>query len=328
MIYCTSTSSQTSSSKYATVQVSSGETVNFSLYVGVTVTVKFTYGNTASSPQLNVQNTGYKPIRCNNQPYAYWTSGMAITFTYDGTYWNCSSIPVYANEAIIGNQNGYNVYLDGSGVNFRNGSTNLAEFSADGINLQDFWIQKDPVLNRVSIGGSNVQVGFSPPGQSGYSANSVELRDIVYTGAAAYVQVYGDIESTATNSWKQGQFYIGANNIYTYVASNLSVASVDNSRRIDLPYPGVYEVFVYGLVYSCSAGDLCHFGLGTSTSDMLVDIQNCMAGNWGSITGMALIKVPSSGIVLYPYYKCEQGYGSILSGHSKVLIRFVGASLD
>lgn len=61
------------------------------LYGGASIIVKFTYANSASTPTLNVNNTGAKTIRWNgaNFPSAQnWTAGAVIEFVYDGTYWN------------------------------------------------------------------------------------------------------------------------------------------------------------------------------------------------------------------------------------------------
>lgn len=63
------------------------------LTTGVTIHVKFTYSNTASSPTLNVNNTGAKNIKVHgatgvgNTPYKSWFPGEIISFTYDGTNW-------------------------------------------------------------------------------------------------------------------------------------------------------------------------------------------------------------------------------------------------
>lgn len=327
MIYCTSTSSQTSQSKIANVVDDDENPVTFSLYTGVTITVTFTYGNTASNPRLNVANTGYYYIRCNGKQYAYWTSGMSITFVFDGSYWNCSSVAVYANEAIIGNQNESNIYLDGTNIIFRNGSEELASMGSEGLNLQNFWIYKNELNDTVTMGGNNVRLGFTPPNATGYTANSILMKDLVYRNASAYIQVYQDIVSTATNTWKRGQFFVGNNNLYSDVAANQGVAVVNSyGRGLTLSYPGLYKISLYGLVYSVSAGDLCHFGLGTTDTNMLVDIQNCLAGNWGSIQGSVFVEIEDP-TTLYPYYKCEQGYGSILAGNgvTSVIVEFMGA---
>lgn len=62
----------------------------FELVTGTRITVKFSYANTASSPQLNVDSTGAKYIRKygSTSPSTYtWNAGEAIDFVYDGTAW-------------------------------------------------------------------------------------------------------------------------------------------------------------------------------------------------------------------------------------------------
>ena len=129
--YATSSTGTSTSAKVATVQ-SGG---SFSLKEGATVSVKFTYGNTASSPTLNVGGTGAKPIRTNGTPYAYWSSGASVLFVYDGAYWQVASTPVYANTVTVGNPASKNVFIDGSHVAIRNGTTEYATFLADDIHL-------------------------------------------------------------------------------------------------------------------------------------------------------------------------------------------------
>lgn len=63
------------------------------LLTGVTITVKFTYGNSASNPTLNVNNTGainiyrYGSTRPGTTSSTSWLAGAMITLTYDGTNW-------------------------------------------------------------------------------------------------------------------------------------------------------------------------------------------------------------------------------------------------
>ena len=66
---------------------------NFALKAGAIVAVKFTNTNTASTPTINVNNTGAKNIWYNNASYT-GTSGNVggsanryIYYMYDGTYW-------------------------------------------------------------------------------------------------------------------------------------------------------------------------------------------------------------------------------------------------
>lgn len=67
-------------------------TVDFSgtlsLFTGLTVRVKFSNSNTASSPTLNVNSTGAKAIkRYGTTAATTWQAGQVIEFTYDGTNW-------------------------------------------------------------------------------------------------------------------------------------------------------------------------------------------------------------------------------------------------
>ena len=60
-----------------------------SLFTGLTVRVKFSNGNTAASPTLNVNSTGAKSIVYGNSFAAGsgWTAGAILELTYDGTNW-------------------------------------------------------------------------------------------------------------------------------------------------------------------------------------------------------------------------------------------------
>ena len=60
------------------------------LIEGVTIHVKFTYGNSSNIPLLNVNSTGAKAVRSgfalNIGYWGSWDSGVH-SFTYDGQYW-------------------------------------------------------------------------------------------------------------------------------------------------------------------------------------------------------------------------------------------------
>lgn len=65
---------------------------NFELYTGAIIAVRFQYGNTASSPTLNVNGTGAKSVVVNGTQYpaakyVTWNDYANCTFVYDGTYW-------------------------------------------------------------------------------------------------------------------------------------------------------------------------------------------------------------------------------------------------
>ncbi|MCD8322388.1 MAG: hypothetical protein LUC89_05830 [Oscillospiraceae bacterium] len=69
-----------------TVTVADG----FSLAAGATVRVKFTYANTASSPTLNVNDTGAVAMvmyGTTAMTTYHWQAGAVVAFTFDGTSW-------------------------------------------------------------------------------------------------------------------------------------------------------------------------------------------------------------------------------------------------
>lgn len=216
---------------------------------------------------------------------------------------------------------GPNVLLNGYNLIFRDGTEELASFSPDEFEMLSFFIHSFD--GSVSIGGNNLVIGSKPPTTSGWDMESVGVKELVQRCAAMHVEVFGDIASTATNTWAEGVFYTGNNNIVTFNTG--TVMSVDPSRCIYIQQTGVYKVSLYGAVYSCSPGDLCHFGLGTDADNILVDAQQNMNGNWGTIAKTALMRVTEPDILLKPFYKCEQGYGSKLATNtSSVTIEYLG----
>lgn len=63
---------------------------DFTLYKGATISVKFTYANTASNPTMNVNGTGAKFILVGNtymDSTLGWKAQDVVSFVYDGTYW-------------------------------------------------------------------------------------------------------------------------------------------------------------------------------------------------------------------------------------------------
>ena len=71
----------------------------FELYQGARIQVSFSYGNSASIPTLDVNNTGEKNIYLintiiNSSNQLYWTANAKIDFVYNGTGWVLQNIPV------------------------------------------------------------------------------------------------------------------------------------------------------------------------------------------------------------------------------------------
>lgn len=98
MLYATCSTAVGTTAKVATL--SSG---TLTLRSGVSVAVKFTHANGVASPTLNVAGTGAKSIRLNgsalNTISDYWAAGATVTFVYDGSYWNITSVSDAAKTA-------------------------------------------------------------------------------------------------------------------------------------------------------------------------------------------------------------------------------------
>lgn len=130
MLYATCDTAAGTAAKVASLAAGT-----LSLKAGATVAVKFTYANTASSPTLNIADTGTKAMYIQGVRDVYWTDGATVTFTYDGINWRVASEPVYAPTATIGNAAGFNVFIDGTSVQVRKGTEELASFKGDEIRL-------------------------------------------------------------------------------------------------------------------------------------------------------------------------------------------------
>ena len=99
--YATCATAAATAAKVAYIQ---GETSSsgFTLVTGVTVHVKFTNANTATSPTLSINGTTAKSINCSysqllgETDYNYWEVGEVVTLTYDGTAWQINkSLPLH-----------------------------------------------------------------------------------------------------------------------------------------------------------------------------------------------------------------------------------------
>lgn len=87
MLYATCSTGASTAAKVATL--ASG---TLTLTSGATVSVTFTYANTAADATLNIASTGAKTIRAAGANLTAtseynWTAGATVIFIYDGTYW-------------------------------------------------------------------------------------------------------------------------------------------------------------------------------------------------------------------------------------------------
>lgn len=183
-----------------------------SLKAGATVAVKFTYANTASSPTLNIAGTGAKAMYIQGVRDVYWTDGATVTFTYDGTNWRVASEPVYAPTATIGNAAGFNVYVDGTSVQVRRGSEELAIFKGDEIRLGEGVDCAKVFICNLEIGvyetetylrNSSTRISTKPSHEAGSaSVPSVVVNDTdTYVNGESMTALFTKVDNKANREW-------------------------------------------------------------------------------------------------------------------------------
>ena len=88
LVYCTSSTGQDIVAKTANLQsVNSSE---FTLYIGLRISVNFSNANRASNPTLNVAGTGAKKITWHGTAIPaeqWWVAKSVVDFVYDGANW-------------------------------------------------------------------------------------------------------------------------------------------------------------------------------------------------------------------------------------------------
>ena len=98
MLYAICSTAADNPNKEATL---TPENTSFTLNIGTTVSVKFTYKNNVSSPKLNIAGTGAKSIFVNGGVMAsdeyYWGPNTMVTFVYDGDHWIVSDSATLSN---------------------------------------------------------------------------------------------------------------------------------------------------------------------------------------------------------------------------------------
>lgn len=101
----------------------------FTLFTGAEITVKFTNGNTAATPTLNVNGTGAKNVIINNSTTTTgkldFPANTTATFTYNGSQWQFTGSDNLENEMTWTASGGLNIRA-ASGSNSRVNITNSA----------------------------------------------------------------------------------------------------------------------------------------------------------------------------------------------------------
>lgn len=104
------------------------------LVTGVTIHVKFTYGDTGYSRKLIVGSTSAVEVRRNGSSYVRWESGAVVSFTYDGTYWQQNDF--YDTDTDTDTDTNTTYTLSGSGdtvtLTGSDGTTSTATVAVEG----------------------------------------------------------------------------------------------------------------------------------------------------------------------------------------------------
>ncbi len=236
MIYATCATAANVAAKVATTV---GD-VTFVLKTNVTVTVKFTYANTAANPTLNINGTGAKQILLFSQNSVYWNAGACITFTYDGTYYRVSSEPVYASTAIIGNASGHNIKLTGTEMAIRNSTTDLAKFTGTSVQL-GIGASSSGTAGTISIFNDAFKI-LTTPGTAGGVNNITSNKDLKMsiTSRTAYI----NIDNNNATSLYDDNININANAVAIGANNKIAIwspneTSISSGTKINLRENGI-----------------------------------------------------------------------------------------
>lgn len=219
MLHATCSTAAATQAKVAALTAGS-----LSLTEGVTVSVTFTYGNTANAPTLNIAGTGAKAMKCQGSTVISIAAGASVTFTYHSGVWYVSSEPVYGATAVIGNANGYNVQTTGTALNIRNGSVNYAILNSNGLTIRD--PSGGGKVNTINLSNSGVVIQAKTVGTDlkGYvmsgTGKGIRLVGSNTTGDAATNKACIDVTGNETNVYGNPLMIRGSGMIKIFGNSN------------------------------------------------------------------------------------------------------------
>ncbi len=154
----------------------------FSLYVGATVSVTFNESNTATSPTLNVNSTGAKPIYAFGAALSrvyYWVAKSTVQFVYNGSAWVMAADSAMSLAAQWACKND-TTYIEGSKIYAETiGTKQLAAnaVTAEKIDVDDLFAQKI-TATHLTIEGDSVFKG-TIDGATGTFSGNVEATSII-----------------------------------------------------------------------------------------------------------------------------------------------------
>lgn len=259
------TISQSISSWYATCPTSSSTRAKdatsvkqgFTKSTGTSVTVKFTYGNTASNPTLNVAGTGASPIYLKGSPITpalSWEAGDTLTFVFDGTNWvvagatmeTAKTIETYFNAT----SSGLEIGQSGSRTSLMLGSSGtvqildssqtypLVTISREGFQIgpsDGAGLYVDNLLDTGKLGFIE-SIGTNPVGSSAYMSNAVQISDLQnMCNNGDYVTDYGTSDGTS-GSIRYWKWANGRREASGSISVSMSANGSAGGHQIRLPF--------------------------------------------------------------------------------------------
>lgn len=308
MLMATCDTDAATAAKAATLATGSLE-----LRAGASVTVVFSHANTASAPTLDVGGTGARPLRTNGSASAYWADGQAVVLTYDGTYWQVCSTPVYASTVTVGNPGGSNVRIDSNSVDVRDGSDVIASFQRDGVSfLGGKYAVK--TYSTALAGSSDPVTGFqvSSPGPAKVSGATSSLvgdiggitssvsagweQDFGY-GVTAIVRKSNTVASAAYLAADKSELHVGDNHVtmtpdgfalskpLPVSSGGTGATSIDAARRNLHISQGSKVCHGHGTPWVTLFDTWADFQAATGCYDSGTPTLVTMNGDWGAFDG-------------------------------------------
>ena len=197
---------------------------DFPKATGTNATVKFTYGNTASNPTLNINNTGASPIYLGNSPITpelSWEAGDTLTFVFDGTNWvvadasmaTAKTVETYftadSNGLKIG-QSGSPTYLSllsSAGIYMKTGSGtyDYVSISDDTLAMGSSFEIYTENGGQAWVGGV-VKIGTYPTGTTAFNTYAVNVSDLQnMCNDGDFITDYGTSGSVRYWKWANGR---------------------------------------------------------------------------------------------------------------------------
>ena len=242
----------------------------FAKYVGATVTVRFTYANTATNPMLKLQadtsgknaTSGYIYVNGSNMGSAfYWKAGDVVTFVWDGTYWRVGDGGTLSQIQVLKDSIKLEV------TNFALGSTASIKMSVGGSTVTSASADLSKVRQAFANDSSQITI----------SAGRVTFNTGTFVVNSTYFKVSSTGVITAT-SGTIGGFTISSSEIYNSVITLRNDGLRLKRDGIEIGQIGTNNMTGYsyqrGLVFDLEAsGNYMAWAAKSSSSDSSYTIK-------------------------------------------------------